>query len=216
VAVPDTRTPQQAYLDEIAPNSFPGLLVKFNDGKFIINNTGDAIPETSDFIALCDETMIGWIKFNGVGVPPDRIKGLWAEGFVPPLLDTLPDRDQTHWAIGPDGEPADPWQHQMNLVLQETKTAEIFTFSTTSDTGRRAVGNLLRHYERLRRSDSTLYPVVRLKPGGFNHRDPRVGWVPTPTFVVVGKAPKNTAATPDTSMRGDMDDEIPFDDGDKS
>ena len=81
----------------------------------------------------------------------------------------------------------------MNLVLQETSTAEIFTFSTTSDTGRRAVGNLLKHYDRLRRKDSNLYPVVRLKPGGFQHRDPRVGWVVTPTFVVVGKAPKDSS-----------------------
>ena len=26
-----------------------------------------------DFIPLCDEILIGWIKFNGKGEPPDRI-----------------------------------------------------------------------------------------------------------------------------------------------
>ena len=207
VTVPDTRTPVEAYLDEIAPSSFSGLLTKFNkDGKFVVTSTGDEISESSEFIALCDETLVGWIKFNGEGAQPDRAQGLLYSDFVKPPRETLGDADESQWEIGLNGEPADPWQHQMNLVLQETTTAEIFTFSTTSDTGRRAVGNLLRHYERLRRKDNNLYPVVRLKTGGFQHKDPRVGWVPVPTFVVVGKAPKDTAAKPDTSPKGDLED----------
>src|SRR5262249_40580685 len=51
-------------------------------------------------------------------------------------------------------------------------------------------GNLLRHFDRLRRSDPDIYPVVRLKPSGFNHKDERVGWVHTPSFVVVGHTAK--------------------------
>jgi hypothetical protein len=72
------------------------------------------------------------------------------------------------------------------------------------------VGNLLKHYDRMRRKDDDHYPVVRLKPGGYNSRDPRVGWVHTPTFVIVGKAPKMSAAIPDTSPAADMNDAIPF------
>jgi hypothetical protein len=98
----------------------------------------------------------------------------------------------------------------MSVVLQETASLEIFTFTTTSATGRRALGNLLRHYERLRRADTNLYPIVRLKPGGFQHKDSRVGWVAVPQFVVVGKAPKDTAVKPDTSLAGEMNDQIPF------
>ena len=51
--------------------------------------------------------------------------------------------------------------------------------------------------------------VVRLKSGGFSHKDERIGWVHTPVFAVVGKAPKASAAIPDTSLSGDMNDEIP-------
>jgi hypothetical protein len=211
LVVPSNRTALEHYLDEVAPSSFSGRLVKFNkDGKFAAADTGDVINENTDFIALCDEVLVGWIKFNGENAPPDRIQGLLFDGFVMPPRDTLGDEDQAQWEKGLSGLPQDPWQHQMSVVLQEAASLEIFTFTTTSTTGRRAVGNLLRHFERLQRADTGLYPIVRLKSGGFQHKDPRVGWVATPQFVVVGKAPKNTAVKPDTSLRGDMDDDLPF------
>jgi len=50
----------------------------------------------------------------------------------------------------------------------------------------------------------------RLKVGGFQHRDDRVGWVKTPVIAVVGRAPKDGAAKPDSSPKGDLQDEIPF------
>ena len=40
-------------------------------------------PDT-DFIPLCDEILIGWIKFNGKGEQPDRIQGLLYDGFIMP------------------------------------------------------------------------------------------------------------------------------------
>jgi hypothetical protein len=185
--------------------------VKFNkDGKFVVTGTDAVIDENVDFIALCDEVLVGWIKFNGEGAPPDRIQGLLFDGFVMPARAALGDLDETKWEQGLSGQPQDPWQHQMSVVLQDTASLEIFTFSTTSNTGRRAVGNLLRHYERLRRADASLYPIVRLKSGGFQHKDPRVGWVAVPQFVVVGKAPKDTAVKPDSSAASDMNDELPF------
>src|SRR5262245_16316182 len=56
----------------------------------------------------------------------------------------------------------DPWQHHIYLVLQNGATGELFTFATSTDTGRRAAGNLLRHYDRLTRTHPDMYPVVRL------------------------------------------------------
>src|SRR5215471_17376786 len=94
--------------------------------------------------------------------------------------------------------------------LQNTETAELFTFVTASATGRRAVGNLLHHYNRMLRTNANELPVVKLKVGGFNHKDERIGWVPTPVFAVVGRAPRDSAAKPDTSSGGDMSDAIPF------
>ena len=94
-----------------------------------------------------------------------------------PDRDTLGDPDPSKWEMGLDGKPADPWRHFIYLVLQRGDTAELFTYTTCSVTGRRAIGNLLRHYDRMQRTHPDMYPVVRLKVGGFNHRDERVGWV---------------------------------------
>jgi Domain of unknown function (DUF4262) len=45
-------------------------------------------------------------------------------------------------------------------------------------------------------------PVVRLRSGGFNHRDDRIGWVATPVFAVVGRAPRDSAKS-DTTAAAD-------------
>jgi hypothetical protein len=90
VAVPSNRTSVEAYLDEVAPSAFSGRLVKFNkDGKFAVADTGDVIDESTDFIALCDEVLVGWIRFKGQNTPPERIQGLLYDGFVMPHRDTL-------------------------------------------------------------------------------------------------------------------------------
>ena len=212
VAVPDNRTPVQQYLDQVAPASIVGRMNKF-DGKgggFVTNDDDATVGNNIDFVALCDQTLIGWIKFRGEGEPPDRQMGLLYDGFTMPPRGRLGDDDQTKWEIGLDGKPADPWQHFMYLVLQNGSTGELFTYTTSSVTGRRAVGNLLRHYDRLQKANPDQYPVVRLKVGGFQHRDERVGWVPVPLLAVVGRAAKDSAAKPDTSAAGDMNDQIPF------
>lgn len=207
--VTDVRSDVEKYVDEIAPSFIAGKLIKFSkEGKFIIAEAGDEISPDDDFVALCDETLIGWIKFIE-DAPPERHQGLLYQGFVMPARASLGDLDQSEWPEGLSGQPTDPWQHQICLVLQSPATQELFTFATSSQTGRRAVGNLLRHYDRMRRTDSESYPVVRLKPSGFNHKDDRVGWVHVPSFAVVGRTPKNSAAIPDTSVAADLNDEIP-------
>jgi hypothetical protein len=211
-APPDTRTEVQKYLDEIAPASIVGRLIKFSkEGIFVTADDGEAIDADAEFIALCDQTLIGWIKFSHEdGVPPERIQGLLFDGFVMPPREALGDLDQAQWPIGLSGAPDDPWRHQNCVVLQRTGTDELFTFGTTSQTGRRAVGNLLRHYSRMQKANANELPVVRLQAGGFNHRDERIGWVHTPVFVVRGRAPRDSAIKPDTSAGADMNDEIAF------
>jgi hypothetical protein len=207
-AVPDNRTAHEAYLDEIAPASIVGRMVKFSkDGKFITADDDEPISEESDFIALCDQTLIGYIKFNGEGQPPSKEMGLLYDGYIMPRRENLGDNDQAQWEIGLDGKPADPWQHHVYVVLQNVGSSELFTFVTSSRTGRRAVGNLLRHYDRMSKTHPGHYPLIRLKVGGFQHRDDRVGWVPTPVLAVIGRVPGENAAKPPPA---DFNDEIPF------
>jgi hypothetical protein len=191
------------YLDAISPASIVGRMIKFSkDATFVTPDDGSEVSPDQDFIALCDETWIGFVKFNGPGNPPDRIGGLLYDGYVLPERASLGDTDQSQWEIGLDGQPDDPQKHHMYLVLQQADTRELFTFVAGNKIGRRAVGNLLRHYNRLRRSGSDEVPVVRLRKGGYPHKDDRVGWVDTPVFVVFGKTPRDGAAKPDTSTGG--------------
>jgi hypothetical protein len=136
--------------------------------------------------------------------------GALYDGFVLPPRDSLGDTDQTQWEIGLNGQPADPWVHQVYVVLQRGDTAELFTYIASSITSRRAVGTLLRHYDRMRKTDANFYPIVRLKVGGFQHRNERVGWVKVPVFAVVGRVPKDSAAKPDSSIGTDLNDDIPY------
>jgi hypothetical protein len=210
-ATPDSRTMEQRYVDSIAPANIVGRMIKFSkDGNFVTSDDDEAVDENVEFIALCDETLIGWIKFNGDDAPPDRVHGLLYDGFMMPARHALGDTDKTRWQPGLGGMPEDPWKHQICLPLQNVETHELFTFVTTSQTGRRAIGNLLRHFDRMQRKDATEVPVVKLKPGGFNHRDSRVGWVATPQFCIVGRVPRDSAAKPNTSVAADMNDSIPL------
>jgi hypothetical protein len=209
--VVDNRTPEQRYIDEIAPTQIAGQLIKFSkEGKFVVAETDEEVSPDIDFVVLADETLVGWIRFRGDDEPPDRVQGLLYDGFRLPPRDTLGDLDPSRWAEGLSGQPEDPWRHQICLVVQNPRTQAYFTFATTSLTGRRACGTLLRHYDRLQRRGQDDYPVVRLKPSGFQHKTKTIGWVATPSFVVVGRVPKNSATVPDTSVAADMDDKILF------
>jgi len=212
VAPSDNRTAVQRYLDDVAPASTVGRLIKFSkDGTFITHDDGAPVNPGAEFIVLADQTLIGWVKFGAPGEQPERNMGLLFDGFVMPPRETLGDLDPSTWETGPDGKPADPWQHHRYVVLQHTDTQELFTFTTSSPTGRRAVGDLLKHYTRMTRTHPDQLPVVRLGVGGFNHKDDRVGWVKTPKFVVVGRAPRDSAAKPDTSTAAYLEDSLPDD-----
>jgi hypothetical protein len=211
VAPPDNRTNVQRYLDEVAPASMVGRQIKSTkEHVFVTADDGDPVADDTNFIVLCDQTMVGYIRFNGEGNAPDQRMGLLYDGFSMPDRDTLGDPDPAAWELGLDGKPSDPWRHFLYLVLQRADTGELFTYTTNSITGRRAVGNLLRHYDRTQRTHPDTYPLVRLKVGGFNHRDERVGWVNVPVFAVVGRTPKDSAAKPDSSPAADFDDAIPY------
>jgi hypothetical protein len=100
---PDPRTEVQKYIDEIAPASIVGRMVKFSkDGEFVTADDDGSIDENAEFVALCDETLIGWIRFQRDGeTPPDRVQGLLYDGFVMPPRETLGDMDQTQCPFGP-------------------------------------------------------------------------------------------------------------------
>jgi len=209
-ALANGGSPVSAYLAAHGVG-MSGTFFKFaKDGKFRKTSDDEEIPEGTQFVVIYDQIQGGWIKFMGKGNPPERKQGNIFEGFVPPDRETLGDTDQSEWEVGLSGKPADPWQFQLLLPLQNVETGELYVFNTSSITGRRAVDNLIQACDRMQRTEPNDYPIIRLRIGGFQHRDERIGWIKTPAFERCGKAPKADLTAVTTSVAGDMSDEIPF------
>jgi hypothetical protein len=206
----DTRTPAEIYADEICRTSIVGQLVKFNgkEAHYVVVETGEII-DNKQFVAAVDETLAGYIRFNGEGQPPDRVQGQPYKGWPKPARATLGDNDPSQWPISPlSGKAEDPWKEQANLVLMDPATGAFYTFATVSKTGLSGVGALLQHYNRMLKHDADSYPIVKLAPSGYS--DKRFGWVNKPVFAIIGRTPKNSAMVPDSSVATDMDDSIPY------
>jgi hypothetical protein len=197
------------YLNEFV--GLGGTNIKFDGkvGKFVCTQDGTPLPDNFELTCLFLLTEGGWIRFNGKGNPPDTRMGQIFGGFMPPRREDLGDLDKTQWPAGLSGRAEDPWQHQIKVPFVD-KDGASYIFSTTSITGRRAVGNLLSHCNRLAKKEPDLWPVVQLRVGGYNHRDDRIGWVATPVFAITGKAPRDGIEVGKLSTGDDLADEVPF------
>jgi hypothetical protein len=123
-AVTNGSSPVAAYLAEHGVG-MGGTFFKFaKDGRFRKTSDDEEIPEGKELVVIYDQIMGGWIRFCGKGNPPDRRMGPIFGGFMPPKREELGDTDDSQWEIGLDGKPADPWQHQLLLPLQNPETGE--------------------------------------------------------------------------------------------
>src|SRR5262245_50199144 len=111
-----------SYLNEVAPAGIAGRLLKYKGGAHITADDGMPVDEHLEFAALCDQTLVGWIKFNEDGEAPERIQGLLYDGFRMPSRNELGDRDESKWPEGLGGRRSDPWLHQICIVLQRLDT----------------------------------------------------------------------------------------------
>jgi hypothetical protein len=177
-------------------------------GKFVRTSDKTELPGGT-YTALIDGMQIGWLKFNGEGEPPTEEVGLIYDGYVMPLRNSLGNLDPGEWAEGLNGEPQDPWLHVNRIPFEHCDSGEIFLFSTTSKTGRRAAANLASAYNRTRRSSSQhLVPIVRLETSSFKHRDARIGHVKVPVFAIEKWVPRDSASEP--ALVEMLNDEVPF------
>jgi hypothetical protein len=188
-----------------------GTFFKFaKDGVFRKSSDEEEIPEGTEFVVIYDQIQAGWIKFMGKGNQPERRQGAIFSGYVPPDRSELGDEDQSEWDTDLSGRPADPWQFQLLIPLQSVETGELFVFQTTSVTGRRAGDKLIGVCGRMEKNEPDHYPVIKLCVSGFSHRDERVGWVKTPAFARIGKAPKANTTMAETAVDADLNDSIPY------
>jgi len=96
------------------------------------------------------------------------------------------------------------------LPLKEVDGDRLFIFQTSSTTGLRAVASLISECKQMSKREPSMYPVIELAVGAFEHKDPRVGTVKKPAFKIVGKASRDGIAPPQIGAGAMLDDEIPF------
>jgi hypothetical protein len=129
-----------------------------------------------------------------------------------PEREDLGDLDESQWEVGPDKTTKkDRWASTRFVYLVDPKTAEAFTFSTSSWGGREAVINLGDAIARFRSAHPDAVPVVSLEAAPMQTR---FGRKSKPIFKVVGWKSAGGATVemkelPPPTLTEELGDEIP-------
>ena len=184
-------------------------ILKFKKGEYSIQE--DTIPLGTEYLAHAASWTKCWIKFTD-GKVEDRKVYRVALGEKPPEREDLGDLNQDEWPEGLDGKPSDPWVFQFLLPLENIDTGEVVIFVTTSIGGRTAVANLCTAYvKRAKKAPNCGQPVIKLATTEMPTR--KFGKVLRPLFEVARWDDTDDIELIEPSpptLRGDMDDEIPF------
>ena len=71
VAANDQRDSVQRYLDEVAPASIVGRMIKFGkEGQFVTPDDGEPIAVDAELVALCDQTLVGQSRVDPTASRP--------------------------------------------------------------------------------------------------------------------------------------------------
>ena len=94
--------------------------------------------------------------------------GLLIDGFVPPPRAELGQNDKTKWELDSKGKQRDPWQEGLYLPMVTVDGRLVYTFTSSSDGGRRyGVGPLCGEYGHRIRQHPDELPVVRLEQNSY-------------------------------------------------
>jgi hypothetical protein len=135
-----------------------GTLLKFSDWNWFKGKESTKIEEGTQLVAL--STRAAWVKW--ADNKPTEYK-MRATGKDLPEREELGDTDESKWPLGPDKQPRDPWQNTRFVYLLDPKTAEAFTYSTSSWGGRGAVMDLGSQISRVRYARPGAVPLVELQ-----------------------------------------------------
>ena len=156
----DHRSPRERYLDESRrAASSAGSSSSRKDGKFNFVDDGEAIARKRGLrrAGRPDAGRRGSSSTATASRRPE-LAGCCTKASFCRRATSSATRIRAQWPIGLSGKPEDPWKHEQMIVLRRPATLELLTFSTMSKTGRRAVGNLLKHYDRLQRAHARRLP----------------------------------------------------------
>lgn len=182
-AVPG-KNPFEDYADRVDNTMLLGALLKFTKGDYLIGRDGEECP-VQEVVALMPGIMAGWIRWED-NFPVEHKMGLLLDGFVTPARATLGHLDQSLWDVDSNGKPRDPWQENVYLPVITVDADVIYTFTTSSDGGRRrAIAPLCREYGSRVRQHPDEIPVIPLGQDSYLHPDRAIGRVKFPLFTPI-------------------------------
>ena len=183
VPVVPGKNPYEDYADRTDTQMWLGALLKFAKGEYLVGRDGEVCPE-KELVALMLGLLCGWIRWED-SYPVEHVMGLLLEGYVPPARETLGHNDKTQWEQQDSGTPRDPWQQGVYLPLISVNGEVVYTFTTTSDGGRRrAIAPLCKEYGAYMRQHPDELPVIELAQDSYMHPDRSIGRVKVPLFPV--------------------------------
>lgn len=191
----ELSTPTDNYFSSYARaannRTIVGDILKFSRfGEWTAGQNDEEIEEGTQFVALMDELMVGWVKWQD-GKPAAHEMGKLVEGFRPPKRADLGDSDETVWERDNKGNPRDPWQLTNYLPLKAVDSDRMMTYAPSSRGGLSAIGQLCEAYGKAIRAKPDQFPVVEIESSSYKH--PTFGKVPVPVLKVVGWTPKAEA-----------------------
>jgi hypothetical protein len=135
-----------------------GTLLKFSDWNWFKGKESVKVEEGTQLVAL--STRAAWVKWQDNKPVEYKMR---ATGKDLPEREELGDADESKWPLGPDKQPKDPWQNTRFVYMIDPKTAEAFTYSTSSWGGRGAVMDLGAQITRVRTARPAAVPLVELQ-----------------------------------------------------
>jgi hypothetical protein len=180
--------PFTEYADAVAPQYIVGDLLKFSKGDYYAGQDNTLVPIGTVFTVNMDELMAGWVRWWD-GKPTDHAMVRVADRVPPKKRIELGDNDEQQWETDAKDERRNPWQFTNYAPIMNAKGA-LFTFTTNSDGGIRAIGGLSRRYANHRRRHPDVFPVISLGVDSYPHKKKEFGRIKYPVFAPAGYEPK--------------------------
>ncbi len=177
--------PFETYAAAALACDITGTLLKFSKGDWLADRENKQIAPGTEMVANMDSFSVGWVKWSS-GRPTETLMGRVIDRFKPARRDDLGDNDNDLWETDDKGVPRDPWRFSVKLVLADPNTGELFTFSTWSKGGRRALDKLCEAYARERTRHRDDWPVIELQVDSYQHPDKSRGRIKVPVLKIVG------------------------------
>jgi hypothetical protein len=182
-----------------------GKLIKFAKGEW--THKDDEIAIGSEFIAIMDQAMRGWVRFAG-GRPVEYRLGRIRDNARLSDRSSLGYTDKAEWERDKRGEAVDPWQQQHYVPMLHCETDELYTWVFSSHGGKQAFRDLARAYSPYRMTSSR--PVVSLQRSSYRHET--FGKIDVP-ILKVERFEDSDIGLPASSIpapANEMDDSTPF------